>query len=81
VLLARLVRPGGVVSFQEFNITRARSVPPTPVAARTMGWIIAALRAAGTAFSAPAMASMALEAGRTDGRRTGQDGRAITQSM
>lgn len=45
--LSRLVRSGGVISFQEFNITRARSVPPTPVAARTMGWIIGALRAAG----------------------------------
>ena len=45
--LSRLVRSGGVVSFQEFNITRTRSVPSTPVAARSMGWIIGALRAAG----------------------------------
>jgi ubiquinone/menaquinone biosynthesis C-methylase UbiE len=45
--LARLVRSGGLVSFQEFNITRARSVPPTPLAARTMDQIIGALRSAG----------------------------------
>jgi ubiquinone/menaquinone biosynthesis C-methylase UbiE len=45
--LSRLVRSGGVVSFQEFNITRARSVPPTPLAARGLGWIVGALRAAG----------------------------------
>ena len=45
--LSRLVRSGGVVSFQEFNITRTRSVPPTPVVTRSMGWIIDATRAAG----------------------------------
>jgi len=45
--LSRLVRPGGLVSFQEFNITRARSVPPTPLATRGMAWIISAWCAAG----------------------------------
>jgi ubiquinone/menaquinone biosynthesis C-methylase UbiE len=45
--LSRLVRSGGVVSFQEFNTTRARSVPPTPLATRSLGWITGALRAAG----------------------------------
>jgi ubiquinone/menaquinone biosynthesis C-methylase UbiE len=45
--LSRLVRSGGVVSFQEYNMTRARSAPPTPVAARGMSWIIGAIRAAG----------------------------------
>jgi 2-polyprenyl-3-methyl-5-hydroxy-6-metoxy-1,4-benzoquinol methylase len=45
--LSRQVRSGGVVSFQEFNVTRSRSVPPTPVATRSVGWIVGALRAAG----------------------------------
>ena len=45
--LSRLVRSGGVVSFQEFNVTRAHLVPPTPVAAKSLDWVIGALRAAG----------------------------------
>jgi len=45
--LSRLVHTGGVVSFQECNLTRTRSVPPTPVVTRSMGWMIDALRAAG----------------------------------
>jgi len=45
--LSRLVRSGGVVSFQEYNATRARSVPPTPVLTRLLDWIIGAFRAAG----------------------------------
>uniref|UniRef100_UPI0039B7613B class I SAM-dependent methyltransferase n=1 Tax=Streptomyces iranensis TaxID=576784 RepID=UPI0039B7613B len=45
--LSRLVRTGGVVSFQERDLTRTRSVPPTPVVTRSMGWMIDALRAAG----------------------------------
>lgn len=35
--LSRLVRSGGVVSFQEFSMTRARSVPPTPLVTKTRG--------------------------------------------
>jgi 2-polyprenyl-3-methyl-5-hydroxy-6-metoxy-1,4-benzoquinol methylase len=45
--LSGLVRSGGVVSFQEFNMTRARSVPETPLVTRSLGWIVDALRAAG----------------------------------
>ncbi|MFE2181214.1 class I SAM-dependent methyltransferase [Streptomyces sp. NPDC059455] len=45
--LSRLVRTGGVVSFQECNLTRVRSVPPTPFATRSLGWALDALRAAG----------------------------------
>jgi cyclopropane fatty-acyl-phospholipid synthase-like methyltransferase len=45
--LSRLVRTGGLVSFQELNSTRARSVPPTPLAARCVNWIITALQTAG----------------------------------
>jgi SAM-dependent methyltransferase len=45
--LSRLVRSGGLVTFQDFNVTRARSVPPTPLVTATMGWIIGAFRSAG----------------------------------
>jgi SAM-dependent methyltransferase len=43
--LSRFVRPGGVVSFQEVNFSRARSVPPTPLLTRGLGWITDAFRA------------------------------------
>lgn len=45
--LSRLVRSGGVVSFQEYDMTRARAVPPVPVVTRCMDWIIGAFRVAG----------------------------------
>lgn len=45
--LSRLVRPGGLVTFQEFNGTRARAVPPTPLATRCIDWISAGFRAGG----------------------------------
>jgi ubiquinone/menaquinone biosynthesis C-methylase UbiE len=45
--LSRLVRPGGLVTFQEFNITRSRTVPPTRLATDCVDWIISAFRAAG----------------------------------
>jgi SAM-dependent methyltransferase len=45
--LSRLVRPGGLVTFQEFSMTRARAVPATPLAAQCMDWIVAAVRSAG----------------------------------
>jgi ubiquinone/menaquinone biosynthesis C-methylase UbiE len=45
--LSRFVRSRGLVSFQEFNVTRARSVPPTPLVTKGMGWITDALRASG----------------------------------
>jgi len=45
--LSRLVRPGGLVTFQEFNSSRARVVPATPLATRCIDWISAGLRAGG----------------------------------
>jgi SAM-dependent methyltransferase len=45
--MSRLVRPGGVVAFQEFNISRTRSVPPLPLAGQCTEWICDALRAGG----------------------------------
>jgi 2-polyprenyl-3-methyl-5-hydroxy-6-metoxy-1,4-benzoquinol methylase len=45
--LSRLVRPGGVVTFQEFNASRARAVPPTPLVARCVEWITVGFRAGG----------------------------------
>jgi hypothetical protein len=46
--ISRLVRSGGVVSFQEFSMTRARSVPPTPLVTKTRAWIIGVYRAIGS---------------------------------
>jgi SAM-dependent methyltransferase len=45
--LARLVRPGGIVTFQDFAISRAHSVPPTPLYAQVRDWVAAGLAAAG----------------------------------
>jgi len=45
--LSRFVRPGGMVSFQDFNISRFRSVPPLPLVTACLGWIYAASRAGG----------------------------------
>jgi 2-polyprenyl-3-methyl-5-hydroxy-6-metoxy-1,4-benzoquinol methylase len=45
--LSRLVRPGGLMTFQDFNSTRARTVPPTPLATKCTEWIISAFRAVG----------------------------------
>lgn len=45
--LARLVRSGGIVSFQEFNISRCRAVPAGPIWAKGIRLIIDALRVAG----------------------------------
>lgn len=42
--LTRLVRPGGVVTFQDFNISRTRAVPAVPLLTQSVGWIAAALR-------------------------------------
>jgi hypothetical protein len=42
--LTRFVRPGGVVTFQDFNISRTRAVPAVPVVTESVGWICAALR-------------------------------------
>jgi 2-polyprenyl-3-methyl-5-hydroxy-6-metoxy-1,4-benzoquinol methylase len=45
--LSRLLRPGGIMTFQEFNITRARSVPPLPLVAQCIEWVCQAYRAVG----------------------------------
>ena len=45
--LSGLVVPGGLVTFQEINVTRARSVPPVPLVTQTVEWICAALSAGG----------------------------------
>jgi len=45
--VSRLVRPGGLVTFQEINMPRCRAVPATPLATRYIGWTIDAFRAAG----------------------------------
>lgn len=45
--LSRLVRSGGVVTFQDCNISRCRAVPPTPLATKMREWATGAFRAAG----------------------------------
>lgn len=45
--VSRLVRPGGLVSFQDINVSRCRAVPATPLIAQSLGWIVDAVRAAG----------------------------------
>ena len=45
--LSRLVRPGGVVTFQDYIVSRARAVPATPLVTRTVRWVAEAMRAAG----------------------------------
>lgn len=45
--LARHVRPGGVIVFQEIDWDARRSFPPVPTYDRCCGWIVATLRARG----------------------------------
>jgi SAM-dependent methyltransferase len=47
--VAAMVRPGGVVTFQEYNCTTRSMVafPPTPLWEEAFGWIAAALERAG----------------------------------
>jgi SAM-dependent methyltransferase len=45
--LSGLVRPGGVVTFQDYNITRSRAVPPIPLGTSSVEWISGAMRAIG----------------------------------
>ena len=42
--LTRFVRPGGVVTFQDFNTSRTRAIPAVPVVTESVEWICAALR-------------------------------------
>lgn len=45
--LSKHVRPGGVVTFQDFEMDTARSAPPTPLATTCIDWIRGSLRASG----------------------------------
>ncbi|HEY2695354.1 MAG TPA: methyltransferase domain-containing protein [Pseudonocardiaceae bacterium] len=45
--LSRLVRSGGVVSFQDYVLSRTRAVPATPLVTRTVRWVVEAMRAGG----------------------------------
>ena len=45
--LMRLLRPGGLVTLQDFNVSRLRAVPEVPLVTRCQEWIYRALRAAG----------------------------------
>jgi SAM-dependent methyltransferase len=45
--LTRLVRPGGIVSFQDFNLSRVRAAPPIPSVTAVADWVNAAFRRAG----------------------------------
>jgi ubiquinone/menaquinone biosynthesis C-methylase UbiE len=49
--LAELVRPGGVVVFQEMEMGTARAAPDVPAFARCGGWIVEAFRRAGVETS------------------------------
>jgi SAM-dependent methyltransferase len=46
--LSRCVRTGGVIAFQEFDISAARSSPPSPTFEQGLKWISEAFAAAGT---------------------------------
>nr|WSY58040.1 class I SAM-dependent methyltransferase [Streptomyces sp. NBC_00886] len=46
--LTRSVRPGGLVTFQEVNISRARAIPDVPLVTKCREWICAGQRAAGS---------------------------------
>jgi SAM-dependent methyltransferase len=45
--LCRLIRPGGLMTFQEVNMPRCRAVPATPLATKYINWAIDAWRAIG----------------------------------
>jgi cyclopropane fatty-acyl-phospholipid synthase-like methyltransferase len=45
--LSRSVRSGGIVSFQDYDMARSRSVPQIPLVARCTEWIGQAIRAGG----------------------------------
>jgi ubiquinone/menaquinone biosynthesis C-methylase UbiE len=46
--LAGHLRPGGVIAFQDFDFTGARSLPTAPTVERCLRWMIEAFQAAGT---------------------------------
>lgn len=45
--LSRLVRSGGVVSFQDYNVSRCHAVPPIQLVTACTDWVVGAIRAAG----------------------------------
>ena len=45
--LARHVRPGGVVTFQDFELDTCRAAPPTPLVTQSLDWVRGSMRAAG----------------------------------
>jgi SAM-dependent methyltransferase len=45
--LARHVRPGGLIVFQEFDTSNCRSLPNAPIFERAVGWIKQTLRSTG----------------------------------
>jgi ubiquinone/menaquinone biosynthesis C-methylase UbiE len=49
--MAGLVRPGGLIIFQEMEMATARSVPDVPLFARCGGWIVEAFKRAGVETS------------------------------
>ncbi|MGH8174002.1 MAG: class I SAM-dependent methyltransferase, partial [Rhodanobacteraceae bacterium] len=49
--LAELVRPGGVIAFQEMEMATARSAPEVPLFKRCGGWIVEAFQRAGVETS------------------------------
>lgn len=49
--LAELVRPGGLIVFQEMEMATARSAPDVPLFARCGGWIVEAFKRAGVETS------------------------------
>jgi ubiquinone/menaquinone biosynthesis C-methylase UbiE len=49
--LAQFVRPGGLIIFQEMEMTTAHSVPDVPLFSRCGGWIVEAFKRAGVETS------------------------------
>jgi ubiquinone/menaquinone biosynthesis C-methylase UbiE len=47
-ILSRLLRPGGILAFQEFDISGAHSLPQSQTYEQCVEWIGAALNAMGT---------------------------------
>ena len=45
--LARHLRPGGIVAFQEFDVLSAKTVPPTPLLEEAHDWLVEGFAGAG----------------------------------
>lgn len=61
--LRRLVRPGGIITFQEVDITYATSGSAMPLAAWCMRWCAKAVRQGGSAIAGGRLRSILREAG------------------